>query len=202
MARRRYRAVRERDRKGPTGGFCPASVVGRIATGRRAGQRVLRVDDCIDADDLPALEGERCASVGGVSLQANVAVPARDRRRLERLCRNQARPPVPTSPRRHLTSRRPAFGGWPGPISCGACSLSMCSSVHAVAGACGCSLRSSRRHPGDPRLPRSAHPGPTRGPAVSDPGVPGIGQHQDPVRVQPAERLDPRVVLAQLTTPR
>jgi hypothetical protein len=29
MARRRYRAVRERDRKGPTGGFSPASVAGR-----------------------------------------------------------------------------------------------------------------------------------------------------------------------------
>jgi hypothetical protein len=64
-----------------------ASVASRIATGRRAGQRVLRVGDCIDPDDLPALEGERCASVSGVSLHANVAVPARDRRRLERLCR-------------------------------------------------------------------------------------------------------------------
>lgn len=73
-----------------------ASVAGRIATGRRAGQRVVRVGDCIDPDDLPALEGERCASVSGVSLHANVAVPARDRRRLERLCRYVARPPVAT----------------------------------------------------------------------------------------------------------
>jgi len=73
-----------------------ASVASRIATGRRAGQRVLRVGDCIDPDDLPALEGERCASVRGVSLHANVAVPARDRRRLERLCRYVARPPVAT----------------------------------------------------------------------------------------------------------
>jgi hypothetical protein len=54
------------------------------------------VGDCIDPDDLPALEGERCASVSGVSLHANVAVPARDRRRLERLCRYVARPPVAT----------------------------------------------------------------------------------------------------------
>ncbi|MFQ5515913.1 MAG: hypothetical protein ACE5FG_16015 [Myxococcota bacterium] len=53
---------------------------------------MLRVGDCIDPDDLPALEGERCASVSGVSLHANVAVPARDRRRLERLCRYVARP--------------------------------------------------------------------------------------------------------------
>jgi hypothetical protein len=73
-----------------------ASVAGRIATGRRAGQRVLRVGDCIDPEDLPALEGERCASASGVSLHANVAVPARDRRRLERLCRYVARPPVAT----------------------------------------------------------------------------------------------------------
>jgi hypothetical protein len=54
------------------------------------------VGDCIDPEDLPALEGERCASVGGVSLHANVAVPARDRLRLERLCRYVARPPVAT----------------------------------------------------------------------------------------------------------
>ena len=52
-----------------------ASVAGRIATGPRAGQRVLRVGDRIDVDDVSVLEGERCASVGGVSLHANVAVP-------------------------------------------------------------------------------------------------------------------------------
>jgi hypothetical protein len=73
-----------------------ASVVGRIATGRRAGERVVRVGDCINPEDLPALEGERCASVSGVGLHANVAVPVRDRRRLERLCRYVARPPVAT----------------------------------------------------------------------------------------------------------
>jgi len=58
-----------------------ASVLGRVASGRRAGQRVLRRGDRIDADDLPALEGPRCARANGVSLHANVAVPARDRRR-------------------------------------------------------------------------------------------------------------------------
>lgn len=73
-----------------------ASVGGRIATGQRACQRVRRLGDRIDVDDLEVLEGERCASVGGVSLHANVAVPARDRRRLERLCRYVARPPVAT----------------------------------------------------------------------------------------------------------
>ncbi len=73
-----------------------ASVAGRVATGRRAGQRVLRIGDCIDPEDLPEREGERCASASGVSLHANVAVPARDRSRLERLCRYVARPPVAT----------------------------------------------------------------------------------------------------------
>ena len=73
-----------------------ASVAGRIATGRRTGQRVIRVGDCIDPGQLPTLEGERCASASGVSLHANVAAPARDRPRLERLCRYVARPPVAT----------------------------------------------------------------------------------------------------------
>ncbi len=78
-----------------------ASITGRIATGRRAGQRVLRVGDRIDPEALPALEGERCASVSGISLHANVAVPARDRRRLERLCRLCGRPH-----KRHHADRR------------------------------------------------------------------------------------------------
>jgi hypothetical protein len=73
-----------------------ASVASRIATGRRAGQPVIRVGDCIDPDAVPELDGERCAKASGVSLHANVAVPARDRRRLERLCRYVARPPVAT----------------------------------------------------------------------------------------------------------
>jgi hypothetical protein len=73
-----------------------ASVSGRAATGPRAGKAPLRLGDRIDADDLPALQGERCATLAGMSLHANVAVPARDRRRLERLCRYVARPPVAT----------------------------------------------------------------------------------------------------------
>ena len=83
-----------------------ASVAGRVATGRRAGRRVLRVVDCIDPEDLPALEGERCASASGMSLHANVAVPARDRRRLERLCRYVTRPPVATERLSRLADAR------------------------------------------------------------------------------------------------
>ena len=73
-----------------------ASITSRVATGSRSGQRVLRMGDRIDAGDLPVLQGERCATVGGVSVHANVAVPARDRRRLERLCRYGARPAIAT----------------------------------------------------------------------------------------------------------
>ena len=50
----------------------------------------------VDAKAEPRFEGPRCAVVAGVSLHANVAVPARDRQRLERLCRYVARPPVAT----------------------------------------------------------------------------------------------------------
>jgi hypothetical protein len=75
-----------------------ASVRGHIATGRRAGQTVLRFGDRIDPEDMePRTEDAlpaRCARVAGLSVHANVAVPARDRRRLERLCRYVARPPL------------------------------------------------------------------------------------------------------------
>jgi hypothetical protein len=69
-------------------------VRGRIATGRRAGRRVERLGDRVDADDLRPIDSPRCASVDGVSLHANVCVPARDRLRLERLCRYAARSPL------------------------------------------------------------------------------------------------------------
>ncbi len=57
---------------------------------------VLRLGDRIDAEDLKERHTPLCAQVGGVSLHAGVAVPAHDRRRLERLCRYVARPPIAT----------------------------------------------------------------------------------------------------------
>lgn len=69
-----------------------ASTAGRVAIGARAGQRAFRFGDHVEVEDIPAFSGRRCASVGGLSVHANVAVPARDRRRLERLCRYAARP--------------------------------------------------------------------------------------------------------------
>jgi hypothetical protein len=76
-----------------------ASIQGRVATGPRAGQRLLRLGDRVDPEDLDYLEATpppRCANAAGLSLHADVAVPARDRRRLERLARYCARPPIAT----------------------------------------------------------------------------------------------------------
>ena len=74
-----------------------ASIRHRAANGPRAGRRVARVGDRVTADDLEPPRSKRCAMINGVSLHANVAVPARDRKRLERLCRYVARPPVSTA---------------------------------------------------------------------------------------------------------
>ncbi len=76
-----------------------ASIQGRVATGPRAGQRLLRLGDQIDPEDLAYLEAippPRCANAAGLSLHADVAIPAHDRRRLERLARYCARPPIGT----------------------------------------------------------------------------------------------------------
>jgi hypothetical protein len=76
-----------------------ASIQGRVATGPRAGQRLLRLGDRIDPEDLECLEASptpRCATAAGLSLHADVAVPARDRNRLERLARYCGRPPIAT----------------------------------------------------------------------------------------------------------
>jgi hypothetical protein len=73
-----------------------ASVQGRIASGPQAGRRLLRLGDRIDVEEAEAIPGARCASVQGFSLHADVCVPARDRRRLERLSRYVGRPPVAT----------------------------------------------------------------------------------------------------------
>jgi hypothetical protein len=77
-------------------GLAGASVHGRIATGSRAGQRVRRLGDRVDAEDLEGAVMPCSATVEGFSLHAAVCVPARDRKRLERLCRYAARPPVAT----------------------------------------------------------------------------------------------------------
>jgi putative transposase/transposase-like zinc-binding protein len=72
-----------------------ASVAGRIATGQRAGQRVLRFGGG-ESGEVVEESSPRCVHFQGVSVHAEVGVRARDRRRLQRLCRYMGRPPVAT----------------------------------------------------------------------------------------------------------
>jgi hypothetical protein len=73
-----------------------ASIQSRIATGPEAGQRWRRLGDRVEPIDEDVAEDPppRCVREGGMSLHADVAVSARDRKRLERLCRYVARPPI------------------------------------------------------------------------------------------------------------
>jgi hypothetical protein len=73
-----------------------ASVLGRVATGPRAGMRIARVRDEVDPENGALPSGPCCASIAGFSVHAGVCVPARDRLRLERLARYAARPPLAT----------------------------------------------------------------------------------------------------------
>ena len=63
--------------------LCGASARGRVATGPRAGQRVRRLGDRIDVESLADAQPPGCASAGGITVHAAVAIPARDRRRLD-----------------------------------------------------------------------------------------------------------------------
>jgi len=78
-----------------------ASVRSRIATGPEAGLPWRRLGDRVEAEepDEGALEADaqppaRCVREGGMSLHADVSVPGRDRKRLERLARYVLRSPV------------------------------------------------------------------------------------------------------------
>ena len=78
-----------------------ASIRSRIATGLEAGESWRRLGDRVEPFDgeeggveSGARIPPRCVREGGMSLHADVAVPGNDRRRLERLCRYVARPPL------------------------------------------------------------------------------------------------------------
>ncbi len=75
-------------------GLYAASVLGRTAFGPNVGRRTTRTGDQIDAESMDAFASPRCANVKGFSLHANVALNGADRKRLERLIRYCARPPV------------------------------------------------------------------------------------------------------------
>ena len=67
-----------------------ASLQGRVALGPHAGQPVRRLRSAADA----IATGRRSARLEGFSLHADVAVPARRRDQLERVCRYILRPPL------------------------------------------------------------------------------------------------------------
>jgi len=76
-----------------------ASLRTRIATGAHRGEPWRRLGDRVEPHEGERSEPDPEASArvpqhGGMSLHADVSVPARDRRRLERLCRYVARPPL------------------------------------------------------------------------------------------------------------
>ena len=62
-------------------GIYAASVRSRIAMGERAGLGVLRIGHPVDPEEAAFVTGRRAAMIDGVSLRANVSVPAKDRRR-------------------------------------------------------------------------------------------------------------------------
>lgn len=96
-----------------------ASIRSRIATGpeagspwRRLGDRVELVgeeDEGANGVEPVARIPPRCVRESGMSLHADVAVPARDRRRLERLCRYVARPPLALDRLEELRDGRLAY---------------------------------------------------------------------------------------------
>jgi hypothetical protein len=76
-----------------------ASLRARIATGTHRGEPWRRLGDRVEPRDIRESASDpeasdRVPQHGGMSLHAEVAVPARDRQRLERLCRYVARPPL------------------------------------------------------------------------------------------------------------
>jgi Putative transposase len=73
-----------------------ASVRSTIASGLNTGNRIAASGDQIDGASLDSLRSPRCATVSGFSVHGNVAIPAHDRMRLERLARYAARPALST----------------------------------------------------------------------------------------------------------
>ncbi len=94
-----------------------ASIRSRIATGPEAGDPWRRLGDRVEPTGQEEEDGvepgagvpPRCVRHGGMSLHADVAVPEHDRRRLERLCRYVARPPLALDRLEELPDRRLSY---------------------------------------------------------------------------------------------
>jgi formylglycine-generating enzyme required for sulfatase activity/dienelactone hydrolase len=75
-------------------GLTAASIEGRSATGPRPGAQVRRCGGWGEAGPQSTRRSACHAASGGFDLDAAVVVPARDRARLERVCRYSLRPPI------------------------------------------------------------------------------------------------------------
>ncbi|HEY6427933.1 MAG TPA: transposase, partial [Acidimicrobiales bacterium] len=82
-------------------GLAAASVTGTVALGPHRGARLRRLGDRSEEGEAPA-QGGCHARADGFDLHAGLVVPAGQRDRLERVCRDALRPPV-TQERLHLT---------------------------------------------------------------------------------------------------
>jgi len=75
--------------------FLAASIRYRIAFGQRAGKEVRRIGSMARSFyQEPEIKGDRCASIGGFSLHANVSCETNQRKKLEQICNYVARPPI------------------------------------------------------------------------------------------------------------
>jgi hypothetical protein len=82
-------------------GLAAASVQGRATLGPRQGSRPRRLGEAVETGEA-RVPGACQARVNGFSLHAGLLVPADQRERLERVCRDALRPPVAIE-RLHLT---------------------------------------------------------------------------------------------------
>ena len=71
-----------------------SAVKGRILSGPNAGRQTVRAGDIENGHGRDEASSPRCVNLNGVGLHANTAIPARDRVRLERMCRYMCRPPI------------------------------------------------------------------------------------------------------------
>ncbi len=71
-----------------------ASIQGRVALGKDAGSAVQRTGKIPGLSPVHPATRRRCAQIGGFSLHADVRIAARDRPRLERICRYVFRGPI------------------------------------------------------------------------------------------------------------
>jgi len=81
--------------------LCGAAAAGHGLAGDRVGEPLLRV-----VDPARARKNERVGESGGFNVHADVAVPARDRAQLERLCRYLCRPPVAQERLEEMANRK------------------------------------------------------------------------------------------------